>query len=240
MSLFLTQAEIYQILSRELPQDVYAFGPPSAFYTTADTDSTAGVLADAYTNLSTIYNNIFPQTTDENISDWEATAFARPIPALATLTDRQTRVVDKLRLRRGISLWDVLNFVLTYVPIQTFVQIIEYSLPSGGWRLDLSPLDVSTFLGNADDYPNSMFPFSAYAYGIRIYDYTIDPSIYPSFLVELGFVEPARCVHDVQMGLSLASSPYQTVVPNVNRFSGVPLVSVDPTSTETGYTGRTI
>ena len=57
---FLQRQDIYNLLERENPEDVYPHsGDPSNFLSTAENDSVAKVVEDAYTNLQVIYRNIF-------------------------------------------------------------------------------------------------------------------------------------------------------------------------------------
>lgn len=171
MPYFLSREDIYRLIQRELPEGTYPDGPPSAFYSTADSDSSADIAATAYGNLERIYENQFPQTADERIDDWVLKAFGFLFDDSVTLQEKRDRVVAKLRKKPTIRLWEVLTIVASYLPEGKFAQVAEYGCGSAsGWYLDDSGLGISTFLGAG-----------------RWQDITTDPSSWCETVVGLGW-----------------------------------------------------
>jgi hypothetical protein len=153
MPKYLSAEECYRLLQRELPEGVYADGAPSGFYSTADMFSTASGIAKLYENMERIYENFFPQTADEKIVDWEVKVFGVQLDSSLSLTERRGRVINKLRSRPTLALWEILTLVAGFVPAGTFVQVIEWGChPSvTGWKLGVSKLGLETALGNQGD-----------------------------------------------------------------------------------------
>lgn len=148
MPKFLSQQETYRLIQRELPEGVYADGPPSAFFTTADNDSIAKTVATAYANLSRIYENYFPQSTDERIDDWEVKVFGVVSDDGLTLAERRSRVLAKIRKKPSLALWEILTLVASRLPEGVFVQVVNWGCGDGGsWILGKSKLGVDTILG---------------------------------------------------------------------------------------------
>lgn len=149
MPKFLTQQEIYRILQRELPEGVYADGPPSAFFTTADMYATASGISGLYAKMQRVYDNYFPQYADEKIEDWETFVFNK-IQTGLSLPGRRTKVINQLKLRPSLSLWEILTAAANFVPVGTFVQVVEWGCRDGsawGWKLGSSRLGSETVLG---------------------------------------------------------------------------------------------
>jgi hypothetical protein len=149
---FLSREELYRLFQRELPEDVYVDGPPTAGYSTASIDAKAKVFETAYANLERIYDNYFPAWADERQTDWEIKVFGEPLDASLSLAERRARVIAKLQKQPTITLWEILTLVAGYVPEGTFVQVVELSGNSGGgpWKLGVSKLGVDTALGVGD------------------------------------------------------------------------------------------
>lgn len=147
MPKFLVQSELYRLIQRELPPDNYADGAPSAFFTTADSDSTAKVLDTFYQKMERVYDNYFPYYADESIGDWEKFVFGAEQSGL-TLQERRQRVVNQLRARPSLSLWEMLTTAANFVPPGTFVQIVEWGCNEAteGWKLGVSKLGSQTVL----------------------------------------------------------------------------------------------
>lgn len=147
MAKFLSREQIYRILQRELPENVYPDGPPSAFFSTADMASIADVVATGYGNLERISDNYFPQTTLESIDKWVAKMFIGvSFDQSVTLQDKRDRVIAKIRKQPQITLWEVLKVAVSYVPPGTYVQILENCSKFGCWKLGASRLGKDTFL----------------------------------------------------------------------------------------------
>lgn len=151
MPKFLTRHELYRLFQRELPEDVYLDGPPTAGFSTASVDAKAKVLERVYANLQRMYDNFFPAYADEKQEDWEIAVFGEPLDASLTLAERRSRVIAKLQKQPTITLWEILTLVAGYLPDGKFVQVVELGCGKGGpWRLGASKLGVDTALGIGD------------------------------------------------------------------------------------------
>lgn len=216
MPKFLSQNELYRLLQRELPVGVYPDGAASAFYSTAENDSVASVAATGYANLERIYANYWPQTADERITDWEITAFGYPLEASLTLDERRDRVVAKLRAKKGITLRDMLEAVQAIIGTDKDAEVVEWNCGDGGtWRLGVSLLGFSTYLGGANmlkitgpnicdanpaDYGVTdeewlIMKQQAYTFEVKIYGYVLSPKEYQAIDEALTAAEPARSQH---------------------------------------------
>jgi hypothetical protein len=193
MPKFLSREEIYRILQRELPEKVYPDGPPAAFYSTADMDAVADVVATGYANLERQYENNWPQTADERIQDWEIKVFGAPLSAALSLAERRDRVVTQLRSRKGIRNSDMKDAVQGIIGSDKLVDISEWGCSTGGWILNVSELSISTILNgqNGVDFPAGIGPCGnpadygktpeewaemqeeAYTFQVNIYGYTL-------------------------------------------------------------------
>lgn len=171
MAKFLSQNTIYRLLQRELPEGVYPDGAPNQFYSTASIDAKAKVIAGAYSNLERIDANNFPQTADERIDDWLIKMFGVTSGGL-TLAQKRARTIEKIRKQPKINLWEVLTLVTGFVPVGTYVQIVEWCGRKGGsWQLDVSTLGVQTILG----------------FGVGYMDFVSDPTTWCSFVSNLNW-----------------------------------------------------
>ena len=234
MPKFLSREEVYRILQRELPPNVYPDGAPSGFYSTADMDSVADVAATGYANLERIYDNIFPQSADERLNDWEITAFGKLLEANLSLEERRDRVITKIRARKGITKRDMEEAVLSIIGSDKLMEIIEWGCRDGGWQLDESQLDINTFLNgqNLVDVTGSMICEAdpseygkteeewlemredAYTYEVRIYLYTLTAAERQAIDEALSAAEPARSKHVITDGLN----PNDIINPDAFEF----------------------
>lgn len=215
---FLTRKEIYRLLQRELPQDVYPDGPPEKYYSTADMDSVADVAASGYANLERIYANYWPQTSDERITDWEITAFGFPLEASLSLAERRDRVVTKLRAKKGITKGDMKDAVQAIIGSDKDVEVVEWNCSGGefgAWQIGVSLLGYNTYLGNynmlvvtgdgACDIDPADYGLTeeqwlgmkkqAYTFEVKIFGYTLSPSERIAIDSALTAAEPARSGH---------------------------------------------
>ena len=221
MPVFLSRYDVYRILQRELPENVYADGPPSAFFTTADMDSLAACLETAYTNASGIYQNFWPQTADEKIDDQEIKYFGVLSDSSLTLAQRQQRLLTRIQNPRGITVSDMIAVVKTVIGADKDVEIIEWGNYTGGWMINYSQLGVETFLNafplsdvtgpnlcsvNPADYGYTEEQWlemrqQAYTYEVRIYGYTMTDTERAEVDTQLSIEEPARSAHVITDGL---------------------------------------
>lgn len=285
MAKFLSAKTLYKLIERELPEGVYAdSGTPSAYFTTSSVYAKAKVLETVYTNLSRIYDNYWPQFTDERIDDWEIKVFGEISNAGLSLDQRRIKVINKIRKKPTLALWEILTLVASYVPQGKFVQVIEWGCSGSGggggqWTLGVSRFGVDTALGwsgqrnrqptiaaiNGDfcagviadgwrfnashlgtqtklSGMNSWQTISsaqrrAYTYEVRIFDYTLSDADTAKLERDLQQFEPARSGHIIRQNLQLADFGLLFTVNNVDQFSGVNCITVDPSQT-TGYSGR--
>lgn len=221
MPKFLTRQEVYRLLQRELPPNAYPDGAEDAFYSTADMAAIADSAATAYANLERIYDNYWPQTAVERIADWEITAFGKLQDASLTISERQDRVTQKIRTRKGLTIGDMIGTVKSIIGTDKNVQIAEWGCGTGGWLLDVSLLGISTILGGlspllatgVDLCSKSPSDFGltpaqwaelqqdAYTYEVLIYGYTLTAAERAEIDVQLSIAEPARSTHVITDGL---------------------------------------
>ncbi len=220
MPKFLNRHEIYRLLQRELPEDVYPDGPASAFYSTADMDSVADCAATGYANLERLYENYWPQSADERITDHEITAFGFALSASLTLEERRDRVITKLRAKKGITNNDMKQAVLSIIGSDKEVVVVEYGCGKGEfgtWLIGVSELGYNTYLGGmnmllitgefaceatAEEYGITeeqleMIKTQAYTYEIKIFNYTLSVAERAAIESALSEGEPARSTHVV-------------------------------------------
>lgn len=217
MPTFLDRAKVYRLLQRELPEGVYADGPASAYFSTADNDSVAGIAASGYQNLSLIYDNYFPQSAVAKLYEWEIAVFGAPSTSLLTILERQQRLLDKLRDGHGISFDDIVS-QLEAIFLNTGLEfdLVTWSGSQGGggaWIFEDCSLDVDTYLGamspirgaNLDcslDYVAAgltaaqlqAIQETAYTYEVRIIGHA-DASFLTELDATLTAIEPARSTH---------------------------------------------
>lgn len=222
MPIFLNREQVYRLLQRELPVGVYPDGAPSAYFSTADMDSVAAVAATGYANLERIYENNWPMTADERIADWEVTAFGYRLAASLTLQERQDRVTEKIRSRKGLTITDMISVVKTIIGPDKLVDIAEWGCSSGGWMIGVSQLGIETYLNGFPSRLTVTGPLiceadpatygyteaewqqmrtEAYTYQVNIYDYTLTQAEYDAIDEALAIAEPARSGHVIVSGL---------------------------------------
>ncbi len=231
MAKFLTRAEIYRMLQRELPEGVYPDGAPSGFYSTADMDSVADVAATGYVNLSRIYDNYFPQTTVESIEAWEIKIFGYVQGADQSLETRQDNILTKIRNPFGITVASMIAVVQSVIGTSHPIEIREWNNADGVWTIGESELGISTILGGGHqlDVTPLLFPGAdlcagcvnpavfgktadqwaimqeqAYTYEVLIFGYTLTASERTRIDQQLTINEPARSQHIITDGLDLA------------------------------------
>lgn len=258
MSKFLNTDELYRLLQRELPEDVYPDGAPEAFYSTAENHSVARSVSGVYLAMEQVYNNFFPQSATEQISDWEVKVFGKTLDAALSVQQRRDRLIGQLRSQLSISLWDLLTFVNSYVPAGTFTRIVEYNGAENEiWILNQSQLNLDTILGfgqiatiydeSACDTANSLWLSNpaaieairkqAYFFEIQIFGYQLSSIELADLIDNVQQLDPARSDFIVRQNLVLADFFLTTPVNNVERISNIHCIARDSSST-TGYIGR--
>ena len=221
MPKFLTRAEVYRLLQRELPEGAYPDGQEDAFYSTADMASVAACAASGYTNLERIYENYWPQSANERLLDWQILAFAKLLSSGLSVAEQQDRITQKIRSRKGLTVQDMKDIVLSVIGSDKLVDVIEWNCSSGGWMIGVSQLSINTFLNgyrmvdavgpNLCEQTPADFGLTeeqwqgmreqAYTYEIRIYGYTLSANEYTEIDETLSVYEPARSQHKITDGL---------------------------------------
>lgn len=108
---------------------------------------------------------------------------------------------------------------------------------SSGWRLGSDPLDVSTILSGPNSWQDiSTLQAKAYTFEVRIFGYTLSPTLYQAIDLALRKAEPARSTHIIQQNLSLAQFALTVPVLNVTQSDGINCIALDPTQAS-GYSG---
>jgi hypothetical protein len=153
MPLFLNANQIYRILQRESPPSVYPDGAPSLYYSTADQFAFASVLADAYTNLSDIYENYSPLTAVDRLADFETLYFGYTLDSSLTVDERRTILLAKIRTQRRTTPADILAVIYSIISSDIPIEILEWNgnnngTRNGAWILGVSTLGVDAFLSS--------------------------------------------------------------------------------------------
>lgn len=224
MPKFLTRAEVYRILQRELPEGVYPDGAEDDFYSTADMAAIADCAATGYANLERIYDNSFPMSADERITDWEITAFGRLLKSGFSLSERQDKTTARIRARKGLTKQDMIDIVKSIIGTDKLVEIAAWGCHDGGWSIGESELSISTILNGArqvdvtgrliceaepSDYGKTddewaIMQEEAYTYEVLIYDYSLTADERDEIDSELSIFEPARSQHVITDNLDSA------------------------------------
>lgn len=223
MPMFLPREKIYRLLQRELPEDVYPDGAPTAYYHTADMDSVAQAVSGAYSSLERVWVNKFPTEAEEEASAWELTIMGDNLPSTATLEERKNRYLQRLRSPRGISKARLEGVVRSVLGEDTDFLIIEYNdrrSGNGTWVLGVSELGVSTYLANRSglDLPKSEsincdylttappgytlqewqdYRWWVYTYEVRIFNRVLTATEETDLDKALTAAEPARSGHKI-------------------------------------------
>lgn len=155
MALFLPRSTLYRVIQRELPEDVYPdSGRPGDFWSTAESDAQAAIIAGVYEAQETNYDNFWASTADDAGLDLlEQAHFGR----LSTGLDSDQR---KLRLNRktqempSLSADDLEKLVKRELPPYVPVEYVAWNRDMGGgsWYLGVSELGVDTILGGSGSH----------------------------------------------------------------------------------------
>lgn len=214
------------LLQRELPEGVYPSGSPTGSYSSASIYSKSELFADAYANMEVIYNNIFPQTANEQQVEWEIKVFGYQLDGSLPLAERQQIVVQKLQHKPGLTKAEMIFIVQSVIGPGTDVAIGEWQNESNSWLIGVSQLGVTTIFGSGRIvritpalYPGEdlcsltaadvgMTPqefeqmqYAAYGYSVLIYSYTLTAQQRAQINLLLTNGEPARSTHFIFDGL---------------------------------------
>lgn len=119
----LTAQDLYKLLGRELPENVYPeSGVPSDYRSTSELQAISVALETAYKSASAVWENeIVISALVEKINDWEQVYFATNSLELS-FEDRLNRILAKIRSSEDISWWQIATTVATLLP-EAIVQV---------------------------------------------------------------------------------------------------------------------
>lgn len=110
------------------------------------------------------------------------------------------------------------------------------------WTLGRSKLGTETILAPASGgfrAADWFFErFRAYAFDVRIYDYTLSDAERATIETRLDKIRPARSDYLLRDDLDLAGAGFTEVVLNIDEFNLIDAAFKDAASTETGISGR--
>lgn len=234
MAVFLSAQQTYRMFQRELPEGAYADGAPSAFFTTASIYAKSVMVEAAYDNMENMYLNYFPQSAEEKQADWEFKVFGFTLNAALSLPIRRQTVINKLRLKPGITINDMLNAVRSVIGDDKDIEISEWGCnccddgTGGTWVIGVSQLGINTILGSMSGMGATPFLFpdadlcgdpsqfgispedwaliqqDAYTYSVLIYSYMMTAQERADVDALLTKSEPARSTHVIYDGLDPA------------------------------------
>lgn len=224
MPKILTRNELFRLLQRELPQDVYPQGGPSTFYSTASLDSKAKTMESAYNLAETAYDNIFPASAEELLNDWEIMLFGELSDSSLSTAARRARILEEIRSRRGVRKSDIEAVVRQVLGSSTDFEVVQWNSSEASWMIGVSPLGASTFLAShplvshVDDdincgLVNGSFPAvsqaeedlmreQAFTYEVRIYNQTLTSTEESDLDAALTEAELVRSQHVITDGLT--------------------------------------
>lgn len=117
MAKFLTRSELYRLIQRELPEDVYPdSGTESTYFSTAESAAEAQIIANAYAKAKTAYDNYFPQLADADAIGQHEIARFGVISTGLGLQARRDRVLAKMRALPSMSNPDLTALVRSFLP----------------------------------------------------------------------------------------------------------------------------
>jgi hypothetical protein len=236
MPKFLTTDEVFAILQRELPDDVYPVGAPSAYYSTADNYGFADGVAAAYANLARIYANFWPLSADERISDWEVTAFGYELSSSLSLDAKRQLVNARMIAKKGTTTADLVAVVKSVIGTDKVVEVAGWGGADGGWILNDNQLGITTIF-NSGPRLKAVDPLvcekgpadfgltqqewdwireEAYTYSVLVYGYTMTAAERVAVDSELLIYELARDQHFIYDGLD----PQNAINVDLPRYFG--------------------
>lgn len=242
--LFLNVEQILDILFAELPDGVYprdrADDPDSNKRSNSSSElrAQAQLLANLYANLEQINDDKNLTTvTASGLAPWERELFAAVQDSMLPYAVRQANLIAKFRANGGISMPAIEAIIQSYLDPLSIPFVILTSCKSsagypGTWTLDLSPLDLGTYLGDTDpligagtgpgitaldcnlDFAAAgltadqlaSIQATAYTYEVLIFG-TPDANTLRLLDQQLTALEPARSTHILVVNASLPFDP---------------------------------
>ena len=157
--IFLNVEQALSILQSELPNGVYASDRADnpniekRSYSSSELRTVAQIYSELYNNLQTIYEDKFLTTVQPDaLTSWESNLFLTPQDSNLPFATRQANLITKYRATGGISYIYIYNLVASILnPVGLTFALISYSgNPIGAWRLEVSELDLNTYLSEID------------------------------------------------------------------------------------------
>jgi hypothetical protein len=232
MTKFLSQAEIYNLLHREAPENVYPEGPRTVGYSNAEWDSTACVLAKLYDAASGIYKNFFPQGVLEQLTEWEIKCFGSVNSTGASLENRIGALLSHLRAQANMSKWDLITSLCSMIT-GVFFEIVESyelqylaTIDCRGSNADLiwgrdwtlgDPLPIDAYAAAyilASQEELMLLRQRGFSYAVYVYSETLTDIQKLSIETFLTKNEPARSTHAIYY----VSGEPDTIMTTVDRF----------------------
>lgn len=155
--------EVMTILMGEIPSGPYATdraddpNPDNRSYSSSEIRAHAQVFANLYANLQEIEQNKFLTTVQlSGIGYWEKDLFSQAVDASLPFETRKANAIAKYRAQGGLSypyIKGIVSGILT--PQGLAFDIVTYNCQNaaggdGAWILDLTELEVGTYLASAD------------------------------------------------------------------------------------------
>lgn len=245
MAHFMTKAELYRLLHRESPPDVYPDGEGSRYVSTAETDSVADACQKTYATMEQIYNNLFVVTSDERIADFEISYFGT-ISVGLTLEERRARILAKIRSQNDMSRWALLTQVAALVP-GVIVNLIEGHTLDNLQSYDIRGTDADLVWGPdwtaGDPAPAGVTVTTelrnneaallairniVYRYYVVIFSDALTQSTKDLLDETLTYGEPARSAHTF-IYFNGTDVPLANTLGPIGQFDGYHAVRQDPT-----------
>lgn len=143
----------------ELPEDQFAqdrADDPSYLkrsLSSSDLRAQSVILATAYANMAQIYENKFGTYVDsDGMRRWEKDWFPDAVDASQPLVNRRANLISKIRAIGGISMPAIMAILdPVFAQEGLMYDLVTWCGMNGGaWILDVSPLDVDTYLSFLD------------------------------------------------------------------------------------------
>lgn len=242
--IFPSTEQVLDILLGELPGGVYAEDRADdpdldlRSYSSSELRAHAEIFANLYQNLFDINRDKFISTiTPDALNAWEKDLFSEAQDASQTFEYRKQNLLSKKRTQGSIALPNINSIVSGILgPLGIPFEILPYSgqsngVNTGAWLLELSGLDVGTYLADIDPIWGALVGYTpldcnldyaaagitlaqmqaiqatAYTYELRIYG-NVSADILDLLDKNLTQYEPARSTHVIRNNAQLPIGPF--------------------------------
>lgn len=164
--IFLSLEQCMDILQAEMPKGVYATDRADdadinrRSYSSSEIRAHAQIYANLYANLQTIHANKYISTcTIEEIGRWEKQLFKEAVDSSQPFATRKQNLLSKYRSQGGISYTIINNLIHSVLdPLGLAFDLVTFcGQNNGAWILDLTELDVGTYLAALDPLVGTNF-----------------------------------------------------------------------------------